>query len=64
MCNLEYGVVCCCFDNNDEQTNRAAAAGLFADVCKAAYFVYHIKLETKSFPTPYDAQTISKVNTE
>lgn len=43
----------------NEQMNRAAAAvaavaaagtGLFADVFKAAYFVHHIKLETKTFP--------------
>lgn len=34
----------------NRQRNRAAAAGLFADVFKAAYFVHHIKLETETFP--------------
>lgn len=34
----------------NEQMNRAA--GLSADVLKAAYSVHHIKLDTQTFPHP------------
>ncbi len=54
--NLESGPQCVVALIMNEQMSRAAAVaaaaagtGLFTDVFKAAYFVHHIKLETKTF---------------